>query len=89
MDGEWICIRYFQKWLQTPFIRATESYKIDNKTAIDNSDFVSDKIINLTDSGSVIDVPFKPIVVNPLSVAYNSSGKPRLILDLRFVNEHL
>ena len=73
-----------------PFIHIPrESYKINNKTAIDNADFVSDTIIDLIDSGSVIEVPFKPIVVNPLSVAFNSSGKPRLILDLRFVNEHL
>ena len=80
----------FKNGFKTPFIHEPrESYKIDNKTAIDNPDFVSDKIINLTDSGSLIYVPFKPIVVNPLSVAYNSSGKPRLILDLRFVNEHL
>ena len=42
----------------------------------DNADFVSDTIIDLIDSGSVIEVPFKPIVVNPLSVAFNSSGKP-------------
>ena len=73
-----------------PFIHIPrESYKINNKTDMDNTDFVSDTIIDLIDSGSVIEVPFKPIVVNPLSVAFNSSGKPRLILDLRFVNEHL
>ena len=28
-------------------------------------------------------------VCNPLGVAVNSSGKPRLILDLRYVNQHL
>jgi len=28
-------------------------------------------------------------VCNPLGVAVNTSGKPRLILDLRYVNQHL
>ena len=37
----------------------------------------------------MIQVPFKPTIVNPLSVAFSSAGKPRLILDLRFVNNHL
>lgn len=73
-----------------PFLHIPrESYKINNKTATENPDFVSDTINNLIDSGSVVEVPFKPTIVNPLSVAFNSSGKPRLILDLRLVNEHL
>lgn len=60
-----------------------------NKSALENVEFVSKAIDELLQSGSVIQVPFKPTVVNPLSVAFSSSGKPRLILDLRFVNNHL
>ena len=30
-----------------------------------------------------------PKVINPLSVSVNSKGKKRLILDLRYVNDHL
>ena len=75
--------------MATNFIHVPrKSYKTNNKTAIGNLDFVSDTIIDLIDSGSVFEVPFKPTIVNPFSVALNSSGKPRLILDLRFVNEH-
>lgn len=40
-------------------------------------------------SGSVIEVPFEPHVVNPLSVDTRPSGKQRLILDLRHVNKFL
>jgi len=73
-----------------PFVHIPrESYKKNNKTALDNSSFVSNTINELLDSGSIIEVPFKPTVINPLSVAFNSSGKPRLILDLRFVNDYL
>ena len=31
----------------------------------------------------------KPYIVSPLSVATNSVGKKRFILDLRYVNDHL
>lgn len=73
-----------------PFLHIPkESYKTNNKTAIENSVFVSNTINELINSGSIVEVPFKPTIVNPLSVAFNSSGKPRLILDLRHVNEHL
>ena len=30
-----------------------------------------------------------PKVINPLSVSLNSKGKKRLILDLRYANDHL
>ena len=29
------------------------------------------------------------VVVNPLTVAYSKSGKPRLVLDCRHINEYL
>jgi hypothetical protein len=50
------------------------------------SEFVSDTISDLLASGCVLRVPFRPLVVNPLSVATNSSGKKRLILDLSVLN---
>ena len=40
-------------------------------------------------SKCVIEVESKPHVISPLSVSTNSSGKKRLILDLRYVNKHL
>ena len=38
--------------------------------------------------GSIIVAENLPEVINPLSVSINSSGKKRLILDLRYVNTH-
>ena len=61
----------------------------NNMSALEIVEFVSAAVKDLHESGSVIKVPFKPTVVNPLSVAFNSSRKPRLILYLRFVNNHL
>ena len=39
--------------------------------------------------GSIIEAEKPPEVINPLSVSINSSGKKRLILDLRYVNTHV
>ena len=59
----------------------------NNKSAITNEKFVGQAISDLLDSCCVHEVPFKPFVVNPLSVATNSSGKKRLILDLSVLNK--
>jgi hypothetical protein len=50
----------------------------NNKSAITNEEFVGEPISDLLDYGCVHEVPFKPVVVNPLSVVTNSSGKKRL-----------
>ena len=50
------------------------------------SDFVVSAITELLEVGSVVDCPFPPVVVNPLSVSVQSNGKKRLILDIRHVN---
>ena len=39
--------------------------------------------------GSITEAEKPPEVINPLSVSINSSGKKRLILDLRYVNGHV
>ena len=59
----------------------------NNKSALDNSEFVDQAVSELVDSGCVHKVPCIPYVVNPLSVATNKSGKKRLILDLRVLNK--
>ena len=46
-------------------------------------------ISELVGNHSVIEVPFVPHVVNPLSVFIQSSGKKRLILDFRHVNQSI
>ena len=72
-----------------PFFETPHSaYFKNNKSAIIHSDFVSKEIQNLLETGRIREVKKPPTVVNPLSVATNST-KPRLILDLRYVNTHL
>lgn len=61
----------------------------NNKSAFNNENFVDEAISELVESGCVKQVPFKPFVVSPLSVAMNKSSKPRLILDLSILNKSI
>ena len=73
-----------------PFIsQPTCKHMNNNKSAYANESFVTASVHDLLKSGSVIEVPFEPCVVNPLSVDTRPSGKQRLILDLRHVNKFL
>ena len=60
----------------------------NNRSATNNYDFVIASIDELVRTKRVVEVPFGPKVVNPLSVSTNK-GKKRLVLDLRYVNNHL
>ena len=53
----------------------------NNKSAVQNSKFVDEDILDLLKSGRVKE-SFTPPLVNPLTVSENSCGKKRLILDL-------
>ena len=61
----------------------------NNKSARENMSFVHDEISNLLKTSVVTEVITPPHVVNPLTVAYNKKGKPRLVLDCRHINEYL
>ena len=61
----------------------------NNRSATENESFVSSAILQLLEEGRIQECICKPKVVNPLSVSTNSSGKKRLILDLRKVNLHV
>ena len=61
----------------------------NNKSARDNPKFVSQEIEKLRIKGCISQVNHQPEVVNPLTVAYNKTNKPRLVLDCRHVNPHL
>ena len=58
----------------------------NNRSSLAHAKFVEDAIRELVESGRVLEVVVPPLVVNPLSV---STGKKRLILDLRYVNKCL
>ena len=58
----------------------------NNKSAEKHAGFVGEAILELVNSGRIIQVSTAPRVVNLLSVSVQASGKERLILDLRHVN---
>ena len=61
----------------------------NNKSARNSSSFVTTEIGNVLEKGVVSMVKEKPVFVNPLTVAYNKKGKPRLVLDCRHVNQYI
>jgi hypothetical protein len=66
----------------------TQSCK-NNKSALNNHEFVSEAISELVKLGSVEICESPPHVINPLTVSIQKNGKKRLILDLRDVNKFI
>ena len=60
----------------------------NNASALSRKDFVESEIFTLLKDGRIVEKTTPPLVVNPLTVADNGT-KLRLILDLRYVNQHL
>jgi hypothetical protein len=65
------------------------AYLRNNKSALRHKDFVQQAISELLQSNKVIKTNSMPHVVPSLSVSVQSSGKLRLILDLRHVNNYV
>ena len=62
----------------------------NNSSALKHSDFVQSSVLELLSSGRVCRVSKSSLrVINPLSVSVQSCEKKRLILDLRYVNQHI
>ena len=61
----------------------------NNKSARDNMGFVKEEVCKLLEKGYVKEVAEVPFVTNPLTVAFNRTGKPRLLLDYRHINQYL
>ena len=73
-----------------PFKELPENFHAkNNKFARDNHDFVTKEIQKLVSKKCILEVAEKPKIINPLTVAYNKNGKPRLVLDCRHINEKL
>jgi hypothetical protein len=73
-----------------PFIHTPQRGMFkNNQSALTNKEFVLSAINDLLDKGLIAECSDIPEVVNPLSVSVQSSGKKRLILDLRYVNQYL
>ena len=61
----------------------------NNKSALSHREFVTEAVFDLLSKDLIQECSEMPCIVNPLSVSKQSSGKLRLILDLRYVNLHL
>ena len=59
----------------------------NNSSALKISEFVDESIKEMFRAGTIKECLIKPKVLNPLPVS--TKGKKRLILDLRYVNNHL
>ena len=82
-----LMINVIKEGYKIPFYYTpTPVYLQNNKSSLQNSDFVFSAISELLNVGSVVECPFPPVVINPLSVSIQPNGKKRLILDLRHVN---
>jgi hypothetical protein len=70
-----------------PLISLPEpSFINNNKSARDHPEFVTAEIAKLLAAGIIEKQRLPPTVVSPLTVAENSVGKLRLVLDLRTIN---
>ena len=65
------------------------SFSNNNKSALANAGFVEETISELLLTNRVFETDAIPQNVNPSSVSVQSSGKKRLVLDLRLINKHL
>ena len=75
---------------QIPFTQTPPSVILqNNRSALMRTDFVEQAILELLQSNRVIEISEPAFVVNPLSVSVQATGKKRLILDLRHVNQYI
>ena len=61
----------------------------NNRSSLAHAKLFEDATRELVESGRVLEVAVPPLMVNPLSVSVQATGKKRLILDLRYVNNCL
>ena len=61
----------------------------NHHSALENSAFVSNAIQELQHARCIIECAECPLVCSPLQVATNATGKQRLVIDLRYVNQYL
>ena len=72
-----------------PFVNEPENIILkNNKSALDQTEFVEKAIKELSNANLIREESSRPHVVNPLTVSI-SSGKDRLILDLRHVSKQV
>ena len=63
--------------------------QINHRSAVIHSAFVHESIAELLATGCVVEVTDRPHNCSPLSVVESSSGKRRLVINLRYLNRFL
>jgi len=71
------------QFMPTPFEQG------NHKSTLDHIDFVTESVQELLNNRCVREVVAKPTICSPLSVVANHSGKYRLVLNLRHLNQFL
>ena len=70
-----------------PFYVEPPAYR--KNTAYANADFVHNAVADLVKGRFVVEIAEPPYVSSPLSVVENSTGKKRLVVNLRHINQFL
>ena len=77
---------YYLPFISLPARRSFQNHP----SVVQNQEFVCQELKKLLAFCAIVEVRQEDtLVVNPLGVVKNASGKSRLILDLRYVNNHL
>ena len=85
-----VCLDLISDGYKVPFLSLPPiSVNGNNRSARENNDFVASEITKLLNKECISKVDAIPHVVNPLTVAYGKTGKPRLVLDCRVINQCL
>merc|ERR1711867_36193 len=84
MVTRWLTTGYEIPFTQPPpkFISAK-----NNKSCINNLDFAREELQRQVKCGILSEVPYRPLVVNPISCVY--SNKWRLVVDCRLLNPYV
>ena len=88
--SKWV-LSVIENGFYLPFISLPARRSFQNHPCVvQNQEFVCQEFKKLLASGAVVEVTQEDVlVVNPLGVVKNASGKSQLLLDLRYVNNHL
>ena len=85
-----IVIEWIKQGYKLPLLSLPDPFeRANHKSALENKDFVSGALKDLVNNRCVLEVCSVPRVCSPLSVVTNSSGKKRLVIDLRYLNGYL
>ena len=77
-------LNVIERGYMLPFLSPPEPAVFrNNRSSLAHEKFVEDAIRELVESGRVLEVVVPPLVVNPLSVFVQATGKKRLVLEIR------